>query len=767
MQKFERNTEPPPKFLLEREAQVAREDLQRLFSSGAERQLQTAVNRRPNLDHVSVRESLRRLFRGRCAFCEAPDPITPYRFRPASEALPFQPRTGHLYYAWLAEAWENLYPICEGCRPEQPDLFPVRGSRAPVPTPKQIERYVEEGAGLWRDYPPRERPMLIEPCVQQDFVSHFHLQEDGRVVGKTDRARFTIQQFRLHRPKLVDQRATAFASYRARLLRLLSIDGEDAPRPPDTPEVFDFPALPFGGGWYLLLRRVAGELARREGGTPTLSPARIAAFLTSPRRRVSATELTAAFEAVRELDEAGPPLEPVAQDLTHSKARLTHVSIRRFKGLESLDFPVGLNAADSDPEAPTPALLILGENAAGKSSILEAIALAMCSGLAWEGLKLDPSKLRLDPAFMGVDQARPVPSAEVVLSFDDGEERRLVIDARGMAASGRQDRPPVFAYGAYRQYLDGRRRYMPARSIASLFRTDTLLSNPEEWLLGLKEDRFNMVVRALREILSVEEDFEVLRRDPARRRCLVVTATRGPDGRLVETQTPLGLVSSGFRSVLAMICDILEGLMDERVNPVFNTFASARGVVLVDEVEAHLHPRWKIQIMTGLRRALPNMTFIATTHDPLCLRGMADGEVLVLHRIAGAATDRTSLPIFVEQLTDLPNVGALTVQQLLTSDFFSLFSTDEPETERRLASVADLLTKRAAGKPLDPEEAATLSQFEAEVASALPVGATEVQRQVQQAVADYLKLKREQSSQSLRELREDTRRRIVKALEGV
>src|SRR3546814_7015536 len=87
----------------------------------------------------------------------------------------------------------------------------------------------------------------------------------------------------------------------------------------------------------------------------------------------------------------------------------------------------------------------------------------------------------------------------------------------------------------------------------------------------------------------------------------------------ISIRTPLSIVSSGFRSVLAMICDVMRGLLgteDEKGS----SLANARALVLVDEIEAHLHPRWKLRIMKGLREALPNVTFIVTTHDPLCLR---------------------------------------------------------------------------------------------------------------------------------------------------
>ncbi|PZT97999.1 MAG: hypothetical protein DI624_08795 [Brevundimonas sp.] len=155
---------------------------------------------------------------------------------------------------------------------------------------------------------------------------------------------------------------------------------------------------------------------------------------------------------------------------------------------------------------------------------------------------------------------------------------------------------------------DKTRRYSPARAITTLFRTDATLSKPERWLLKLRPAEFDAVVRTLRSILAIDQEFEVVRRDEARERCVVVTATSGPT-RAVMIETPFSQVSSGFRSVLAMVCDVLEGLMHPKVNPNSK------------------------------------------------LRGMEDGEVMVLHRIAGEETDKTTLPVFVEMLTDLPGVN--------------------------------------------------------------------------------------------------------------
>ncbi|WP_020699836.1 AAA family ATPase [Pseudomonas asplenii] len=282
--------------------------------------------------------------------------------------------------------------------------------------------------------------------------------------------------------------------------------------------------------------------------------------------------------------------------------------------------------------------------------------------------------------------------------------------------------------------------------------------------MSLKADDFNSVVRVLRGILSIEGSFEIMERDLRNQRCLIVTAAG--DGQPL-CRTPLSLASSGYRSVLAMACDIIQGLMNRRINPHFESLETAQAVVLIDEVEAHLHPRWKIQIMGALREALPQVTFIVTTHDPLCLRGMQDGEVIVMQRVPSDQRSDAQWPVMVEQLVRLPNVSQLTVEQLLTSDFFSLTSTDQPDTEHELANLADLLSARERGEVLTKPQQDSLQRLERDIGNALPVGSTEVQRLVQEAVVEYLDSRRQVSAQKLAQLRTDAKQRILGILEGL
>jgi len=74
-------------------------------------------------------------------------------------------------------------------------------------------------------------------------------------------------------------------------------------------------------------------------------------------------------------------------------------------------------------------------------------------------------------------------------------------------------------------------------------------------------------------------------------------------------------LSDGERSVLALILDISKRLA--QANPrLDDPLASSEAVILIDEIDLHLHPQWQRQIVKNLERTFPNCQFIATTHSP-------------------------------------------------------------------------------------------------------------------------------------------------------
>jgi predicted ATP-binding protein involved in virulence len=98
------------------------------------------------------------------------------------------------------------------------------------------------------------------------------------------------------------------------------------------------------------------------------------------------------------------------------------------------------------------------------------------------------------------------------------------------------------------------------------------------------------------------------------------------DGRRV----PFEDMSDGYRNVIAMAADL--AIKMTMLNPHFGRHALRRtpGVVLIDEIDLHLHPTWQRRITEDLRRTFPMVQFICTTHSPFIIQALRSGEELIV-----------------------------------------------------------------------------------------------------------------------------------------
>ena len=461
---FDRSRVPPPSVFNSREAGQYRRLLKEYFSKSSEQISQTRVSRKVlSLDEPGTHRALNQLFRGKCAFCEASTKVQPYRFRPTAEASPLKSgENGHLYYTWLADAWDNIYSICASCMPKEPFFFPVQGNRARIPSSSEIDQFVKQGNGLWLKYPPSEKPLLLDPCVQKDFASLLHIQLDGQMRGRKDIGSTTIATFNLNAEERIKQRRKTYEKRLNELIRNCGPGEKSAKTWKNLVPLFEFENQEFGGTWYLLLRRLALEIGSLGSSHLVLSKARIRRFYHRLWESEGAVEkLEQAKAALARDDKLGLPVEAATPKPRLGRARLIGVHIKNFKALEDLSFKLPVPTQDqaqldNPSEMTTPSLLILGENAAGKSSILEAIALAMSDDPAREELALEAHSFILKPEFLGGSDQDRRESATVSLTFDDGSSHVLSIGEEGFVDSRHTsgfEMPGVFAYGAFRQYL--------------------------------------------------------------------------------------------------------------------------------------------------------------------------------------------------------------------------------------------------------------------------------------------------------------------------
>lgn len=97
---------------------------------------------------------------------------------------------------------------------------------------------------------------------------------------------------------------------------------------------------------------------------------------------------------------------------------------------------------------------------------------------------------------------------------------------------------------------------------------------------------------------------------------------------------PFDYLSDGYRNMVAMVADIAHRAA--RLNPHLGEGAAEKtpGVVLIDEIDLHLHPKWQRSVVNSLRNAFPKIQFIATTHSPFIIQSMEDGEVIDLNSVS-------------------------------------------------------------------------------------------------------------------------------------
>ncbi|MBA4155333.1 AAA family ATPase [Flavobacterium sp.] len=93
---------------------------------------------------------------------------------------------------------------------------------------------------------------------------------------------------------------------------------------------------------------------------------------------------------------------------------------------------------------------------------------------------------------------------------------------------------------------------------------------------------------------------------------------------------PISTLSDGQKNLIGLIGDI--ALRCVLLNPHFgeNAHEKTPGIILIDELDLHLHPNWQKKIVAILKKTFPNMQFIATTHSPFIIQSLKNKELIDL-----------------------------------------------------------------------------------------------------------------------------------------
>ena len=109
-----------------------------------------------------------------------------------------------------------------------------------------------------------------------------------------------------------------------------------------------------------------------------------------------------------------------------------------------------------------------------------------------------------------------------------------------------------------------------------------------------------------------------------------------------QTPVPGPWLSQGYQATIAWLADFIGQMYLDVGKPI--PFEDMEGLVLIDELDLHLHPAWQMRLVPVLKRMFPRMQFIVTTHSPMILSALEPHEIIRLRRDEGGSVVAESPP---------------------------------------------------------------------------------------------------------------------------
>ncbi len=368
--------------------------------------------------------------------------------------------------------------------------------------------------------------------------------------------------------------------------------------------------------------------------------------------------------------------------------------------------------------------VILGDNGTGKTTLLQLLAafemtadeLQNQSGFSPVGM---PQK---DFALSKVRESATLVTARFQFNHNAYVQDDAVMLMKGFVQMGMSwhDDPfyktiKCFGYGASRMIGQAALSETVPGNADSLFNEYVQLVNAEEWLLQLdyaasRPSEIQAVSAVRREkvrqiLISLLPDVEDIRfTEPTLEKLLPGVEFLTHTGWVTLHQ-----LSLGYRCMVAWMADFAYRMFErypDSPNPL-----EEPAIVLIDEIDLHLHPKWQRSIFDFLGRTFPATQFIVTAHSPLIVQSAPHNANLVLLKKQGNE-------VVIDQNTD--NVRNWRIDQILSSELFELPARNQ-EVEDKLERRRQLIGQKKLTAP-EQEELDYLNAF----AESLPYAESEL-----------------------------------------
>lgn len=372
--------------------------------------------------------------------------------------------------------------------------------------------------------------------------------------------------------------------------------------------------------------------------------------------------------------------------------KIRHLTIENFRAIERLDFDCSKNVN-----------AFIGDNGAGKSTVLEAIALlyswfnARLSSPKGKGRLIRKEDVRIGSAYSFLSIEAEHKGRTARWSLLRGEAS---VDSREKQTDLKQLEPFVMHIREYNED----ERYMFSmfgvnRNISSVVVNKSAFGKKDEklavsrfsfantswkpffnWYYERENEenrmkaRFSMqyhdetldtISECLKEVFPNYKNLRIEDR-PTR---FVITK----DGKDINFER----LSDGEKCYITLVLDIARRL--SLLNDGTASILDGEQVILIDEVDLHLHPAWQLMVISNLTQKFPHCQFFVTSHSPLVLSSLAEHDKLVVLRDGGKL-----------EISDIPYGDN---GDYILKRFFGLSSVRNPEVQAEIDYISKELNK--------------------------------------------------------------------------
>lgn len=389
-----------------------------------------------------------------------------------------------------------------------------------------------------------------------------------------------------------------------------------------------------------------------------------------------------------------PAVEPSARPILQS---VSLVNIGPFDTLD-LDLTASWN-------------VLLGDNGVGKTVVLRAIAASLCGDAAEQAVVA--RLLRTGSPSGSIRLSVGTREYRVELKRDSDD--RVRIESVSLSPL-KLDNWLVLGFPALRSIpLDTPRgpsetksKVPSADDLLPILtgQPDTRISNLKQWIVNLDYAASRSDVRTSNARKLLNRFFDVLQRLTPDMRLKLDSINPKTMQIMIDTDAgtvPLEVLSQGTGSVMCWIGALLERLYEVHVS--LDDPEQGGALVLIDEIDAHMHPKWQQSIVGNMKEIFPNVQFLATTHSPLIVVGLEQRELYLIRRELPDAVSKSHVTASRPDHS-LRGWGA---DQVLTGELFGLPTLLDPRLHGEVDRYTELAAKEHPTKA-EEQELKTLAE---------------------------------------------------------